>query len=245
MRPEIQHQRRTFRRATIALHVAALVAVFLVQLAANGFRASAATNVLIASLVLGMFLVVGCVVSLLIGRALLPRMWVAVAFIVPLISAIAIGGTGLAVIRALTVGQAPSRIKLSLEPPLAFDGSELATCRGDAVSGFVIHAANMGTLQGSIVSVTLNGLPRSGPEVPTPPPGTTADLSLSITLQSTAGTGGPTEYISTPDTQMHSDFAADGLSGAVTFEGLALAEPIPSPKAAGRISGVVGWNCHG
>lgn len=156
-----EQQQRTYRRWTIALHLGALVAVFVVVLLLNGLGSSAVPNALIAAVVLGLFLALGWAVSFLIGRTLLPQTGMAVALIVPLVSAVGLGGTCVSIMSGFPIGRPPPPswtgvAKLHIEPPLSFDGSGVATCFGDARSGFGVRAENVGTLDGAFVSVSVD-----------------------------------------------------------------------------------------
>ena len=87
---------RTFSRWAFWLHVAALVAMFVLVLAANGFDAFGLAT--FGALVLILFLLLGWVISSWIGRALLPRTGLAVALVFPAVSALLLGGTCVALL---------------------------------------------------------------------------------------------------------------------------------------------------
>lgn len=87
--------RQTFGRWALWLHVGALVAMVVLVNLTNGAQALGLAS--IGAVVLGLFLALGWAVSSLIGRALLPRTGLPVALIFPVISALGLGGTCVAV----------------------------------------------------------------------------------------------------------------------------------------------------
>lgn len=94
-RAQLLSDRQVFGRWAGWLHFGALVATVLLIVLLHGMQAfNAAGN---AAVVLGIFLALGWAVTSLIGRALLPRTGLSVALILPVMSALGLGGTCLAV----------------------------------------------------------------------------------------------------------------------------------------------------
>jgi hypothetical protein len=89
-RAPLLSDRQTFGRLALWLHVGALVVVVVLVVIINGVQALGLA--LIAAVVLALFLALGWAVSSLIGRALLPHTGLVVALIVPVVSALALGG---------------------------------------------------------------------------------------------------------------------------------------------------------
>jgi hypothetical protein len=248
-----EEDRRKFGWWTIWLHLGALVAVFVLLILLNGAQASAAANAAIAAVVLAVFLFLGWAISSLIGRTLLPRTGIAVALIVPAISALGLGGTCLAVMGGFSTGQAPQptttgTMDLNIQPPLSFKGSGPATCQGKpGVTGLSVFAENLGLLDGSVVSMSVDAFQGGGdPNAPLPS-GAEQSVNLSITLSGANGDAAPAGYLNTPETRLQVDVAPDGLSGTVVFEGLVPAEMTDPNAPGGRepISGTVSWTCQG
>jgi hypothetical protein len=252
-----EDDRRTFRRWTIWLHLGALVAVFLALTFLNRAQPSGVGNAGFVAGFLGVLLLVGWYVSSLIGRALLPRTGIAVALIVPVISALGLGGSCLAIMGGLPIGQpaqpaqpaTTGTMLLVIQPPLSFKGSGPATCQGKpGVTGLSVFAENLGTLNGAVVSVSIDAFQGGGdPNASPVPSGATETVILSVTLFAAKGDAAPQGYLSTPDTRLQVDIAADRLSGNVAFEALGPAVTGDPSAPAGRqpISGSVSWTCSG
>jgi hypothetical protein len=247
-----EESRRRFRRWTIWLHVGALAVVFVLLLISFGAQPSGAANAALVTGVLGILLLVGWYLSWLIGRRLLPRMGIAIALIIPLISALGLGGSCLALMGGISGGPQPQpgtagSMKLHLEPPVSFDGAGGATCQGKpGVAGSSVSAGELGTLDGAIVSVTVELLPAEGaPDLPQPS-GNGQAVNLSITLYGTKDGAAQRGWFVGPDTQISTDTSIDG-SGNVAFRDLMPAETgdPAAPVGALPISGSVSWTCQG
>lgn len=243
-----EEDRRTFRRWALWLHVGALVAMVVLVVLLNGTQAFGLA--LIGAVVLGLCLALGWAVSGLIGRALLPRTGLTVALVVPAISALGLSGTCLALMNAMTpTPPTPGSVELLIEPPLSFEGSGAASCYiQPEASGFSIFAENLGTLDGSVVSVSVDSFEApADPNAPAPAPGVEGTLNVYIALNPTSGSRPPAAYGTIFDTRLDLESSADGLSGTITFEGLT-PEPVegPDPEVTGRdpISGTVTWTCE-
>ena len=224
--------RRTFGRWALALHVAAVVAVFVAIVALKGTTSIGVA--LIGCVVLAVAMVVGWAISSLIGRALLPGPGLVMALAVPAVSAIVLGGACLALLNAAI--QAPPRngtVDLRILAPRAFEGSGGASCYvGGGSMGVQVNSDQLGTLDGKIVSVSLSWYGR--------------DASVTVLFNTTAAGENPESFSVIFSTKLEVDAAPDALTGTIRFEGL-LAEPgaAPSqPSAQEVISGSVSWNCE-
>jgi hypothetical protein len=247
-----EESRRRFRRWTIWLHLGALLVVFVLLSLSFGAQPSGLANAALVTGVLGVLLLVGWYLSWLIGRRLLPRTGIAIALIIPLISALGLGGSCLALMGGISGGPAPQpgtvgSMKLHIEPPVSFDGAGGATCFGkQGVAGSSVSAGELGTLDGAIVSVTLEVLAGGGvPDAPRPS-GSGQTVNLMITLYA-AKDGSPERgWFVGPDTQISIDTSVDG-PGNVVFKDLMPAETgdPAAPVGAQPISGSVSWTCQG
>lgn len=235
-------KRRTFGRWAIGLHVAALVAVFILIVALKGTTAVGVA--LLGCAVLGVALVIGWVISSLIGRALLSGAGVILALVVPTISALLLGGTCFALLNS-AIGTPPRQgtVHLEILAPRAFDGSGAASCYvGGGSVGVQVNSQSLGTLDGKPVSVSLSWY-SDDPNNPAPGSST----SISVFLDATGeGEKGPVFFSVIFSTRLEVDAAPDGLTGTIRFEGLA-AEPTGAPgqpSTPGVISGSVSWDCQ-
>ena len=235
-------KRRAFGRWAIGLHVAALVAVFVLIVALKGTTAVGVA--LLGCAVLGVALLIGWVISSLIGRALLPGAGVMLALIVPAISAILLGGTCFALLNS-AVGTPPRQgtVHLEILAPSAFDGSGGASCYvGGGSAGVQVNSQSLGTLGGKPVNVSL-GWYGDDPNNPAPGKNTTIWVSLMATGE---GEKGPVSFGVIFSTKLNVDAAPDGLTGTIHFEGLS-AEPTGAPGQSSTtevISGSVSWDCR-
>lgn len=238
--------RRRFRRWTIELYVGTLVAVFLLVIFFNGIEATGLA--LLGAAVLGLLLVIGWAVTSMIGRALLPRTGMTVALVVPVIAALGLGGTCLAIMDGMIpTPPTPGLVELHIEPPLSFEGSGTADCFIQPnATAFSMYAYDLGTLDGRFVSVSIDSYSLGrDPNAPAPAPGAEGTLNLRIGLNSNSESVRPAGYGNTVDTSLQVEASANGLSGTVTFDGLA-SEPMEEPGAPPRdpISGSVTWTCE-
>jgi hypothetical protein len=235
-------KRMTFGRWAIGLHVAALVAVFILIV---GLKGTTAVGVaLLGCVVLGVALVLGWLISSLIGRALLPGAGVIAALIVPAISALLLGGTCFALLNS-AIGTPPRQgtVHLEILLPRAFDGSGDASCYvGGGSAGVQVNSQSFGTLDDKPVSVSL-GWYSDDPNNPAPGKSTSIWVSLEATGE---GEKGPVSFGVIFSTKLNVDAAPDGLTGTIRFEGLA-AGPTGAPGQPSTpevISGSVSWNCE-
>lgn len=235
-------KRRTFGRWAIGLHVAALVAVFLLLVVLKG--STAIGLALLGCAVLGVAMLIGWTISSLVGRALLPRAGVVVALVVPALSALLLAGTCFALLNA-SVSTPPRQgsVQLEILAPRAFEGSGAASCYvGGGSVGVQVNSGPLGALGGKPLSVSLSWY-GDDPNNPAPASGT----SLSVFLDATGeGEAGPTSFSVIFSTRLVVDAAPDGLTGTIGFEGLA-SEPSGAPGQPTTpevISGSVNWNCE-
>jgi hypothetical protein len=234
---------RTFSRWALRLHLAALVATFVVLLILRGTPNLGI--VVLAAVVLGVTLIIGWAVSSFLGRMLLPRSGVGVALILPAISAIALGGSCFALINA-SVGEPPraGTVHLTILAPLAFEGSGAADCYvGGGKIGVQVNSRELGTHEGKGVSVYLSWYGTPDPALPTH----ASDANVSVLLEPPpAGGKLPVSYTTIFSTRITVDAAPDSLSGTMQFEGL-----VPEPTELSStesppdpISGSVTWTCE-
>jgi hypothetical protein len=241
-----EEDRRTFRRWALWLHVGALVAMVVVVVLLNGTEALGIA--LIGAVVLGLFLAVGWAVSVLIGRALLPRTGLTVALVVPIISALGLGGTCLALMEsAIPTPPRQGAVELRIDPPLSFEGSGAADCFiQPEAAGFSILAGDLGTLDGRVVSVSIDSFHAHGdPNAPAPAPGE-GSVNVRIELYAASGSIPPIAYGTTVDSRLEVETSADVGSGTITFVDLA-PEPMgpdPAIPSSEPISGTVTWTCE-
>jgi hypothetical protein len=236
--------RRTFRRWAIGLHVAAVVAVFVLLVALKG--TSSIGVALIGCAVLSVALLIGWAVSSFIGRMLLHSTGAVVALIVPAISALALGGSCFALMSS-AIGTPPrdGTVHLEILEPRAFEGDGAAFCYvGGAYVGVQLNSEDLGMLDGKTVSVSLSWY-GSDPDLPQPADST----SVSVFLYPASPTGRPEFYGTIFSTRFDVDAAPDNLSGTIRFEGL-VPEPMEAPEGQtpttnlDPISGLVSWACE-
>ena len=236
--PDLE-KRVTFGRWAIRLHVAAVVAVFLLLIILKGIPAIGLA--LLGCAVLAVAMVIGWAISSLVGRALLPGAGVILALVVPAISALILGGTCFALLNSL-IGTPPrdGTVDLEILAPRAFEGSGAAFCYvgGGSVQ---VNSQPLGTLDGKTVTIDLTWY-RDDPNNPVP----ASSTSISVLLDATKEGVIPESFGVIFSTKLVVDVAPDSLTGTIKFEGLA-SEPkgapseLPDPEV---ISGSVTWNCE-
>ena len=238
-----QGDQRTFSRWALRLHLAALVATFVVLLVLKGTPNLGL--IILAAVVLGVTLIIGWAVSSFFGRMLLVRSGVGVALVLPTISALVLGGTCFALINAsVREPPRPGTVNLTILAPLAFEGSGSADCYvGGGSIGVQMYSHDLGTHEGKAVSVYVSWYGTPDPALPTH----ASDASVSVLLEPPPADGElPESYSTIFSTQIKVDAAPDALSGTMQFEGL-VAEPTgPSPAQPPLepISGSVTWACE-
>lgn len=250
-----KEDRHTLRARALWLHVAALGVVAIVLVAVilrNGPQALAAAANFIVTLAL--FLAVGWAISWRIGWRLLPRMGFPAVFIVPVISAVGLGGTCLAIL-VNTPGVSlqprsswPGVIDLRIESPVAFHGSAGARCRkppeGTAYT-YVEAEESLGSIDGKSVAVAIS-LP-AGPN-PTghalmPDAGEIPPL-FSIFVYPSSGSGRRYIYGSVGDVPLQLEASADRRAGTIVFEELGPESYGSDSGPIDPISGSVTWTCE-
>ena len=234
-------KRMTFGRWAIGLHAAALVAVFILIVALKGTTAIGLA--LLGCAILGVALVIGWVISSMIGRALLPGAGVIVALIVPAISALILGGTCFALLNAaFATPPRQGTIDLEILAPRAFDGSGAASCYvGGGSAGVQVNSQRpLGTLDGKTVGVSVSWY-GDDPNNPAP----ASSTSISVFLDATGEGEGARSFSVIFSTKLEVDVSPDASSGTIRFEGLA-SEPTGAPGESSpeEISGSVSWNCE-
>jgi hypothetical protein len=197
---------RRFWRWAFGLHLAVLVAIGILSLVIGSF-AGGSWGLLV---ILAVVLLIGLGISGLVGSGVLRSSGLFVALLMPAISALLIGGTCLALGGSYLL-QSPPRtgvMELHIEDPLSFNESGAATCQDfGGTSGFLVSAESLGTLDGSIISVSID----ASPSLPV--------TNLSITLSPKSGTERAVYYSVIFSTRVELDASPDGLSGTFAVRG--------------------------
>lgn len=227
---------RRFWLWVLGLHVAALAIIGLWAVAIGSFGANVGLLAILA-----VVLLIGAGISGLLSGGVVRGRGLTIALVVPAISALLIGGSCLALAGSYLL-RAPPRtgvLELHIDDPLSFDGSGTAMCQDfGGTGGYSVWADDVGTLNGSIVSASLSGVP--GAAASSQPGG---ESSLSINLTPKSGTERPLGYSPIFSTRLELHASSDGRSGTLKFEGLEPGvgeEPRPSAEP---ISGTVTWTC--
>ena len=237
-----QRDRRTFGAWAFGLHLGSLLAMFVLLIVLKGTTAIGIAT--LGAVVLAIALLLGGALTWLIGRAILPSTGVAIALIVPAISAIVLGGSCFALLYGSIQPPAlTGSAHLQIMPPRTFDASGIASCWVTDGGGTVlVNTDSLGALDGKIVGVSLSIYGIGGSTGPSPASGT----DLSVFLNPKSDTGRPEGFSVIFSTRLEVDAAGNGLSGTIGFEGLA-SEPLGGPgeqPTPEQISGSVSWNCE-
>ncbi len=235
-------ERRRFGRLALGLHALALVAVFVVLVALKG--TDAVGSALLGVGVLAVALLVGWIISSLIGRVLLRGSGMTIALIAPAISALALGGTCFALMDSL-IGTPPrdGTVALEVEAPRAFRGSGPAFCYVGGPNSVSVSSQLLGTLDGKEVSASLDWYAKGAG----PAPGAASASNAQVYVQFATPDGASFESFGTIfSTTLDVEAAPDGLTGSIRFEGLA-SEPTGEPGVPTSpevISGLLTWDCE-
>jgi hypothetical protein len=193
--------------------------------------------------ILAVVLLIGLGISGLAGRGSVRDGRLAGALVAPVISALLIGGSCLAVGGTYLL-RAPPRtgdMELQIEPPLSFEGSGVAQCDNfGGTSGFLVSAENLGTLDGRMVNVSLDASTRGAGAGAAP-------TNLYITLYPQVEGDQPVSFSTIFSTRFELDASADGRSGTLRFEALEPGvgeEPPGADPGLEPISGAVTWTCE-
>jgi hypothetical protein len=235
------------------------VAVFLLVTLSTGMLGGIGQGYGVLAIVLAVVLAIGALIAwgivAVVGPEKLSRTTaMVVGASIPIVFALLIGGSCYAL--AVGIGPPPPPahsgvMELHVDPPVEFEGSGAATCQphgGEA--GYSVFAENVGTSQGRTVSVSIDVFRGGGAGAPTPAPGNEDSVGLYIMLNPTGNpTDAPAEsYTNTGSAALGLDAATDGLSGTLTFDGLA-PEPFERPPDVvvntEPISGTINWTCEG
>lgn len=225
--------RSALRRLSILIHAGALLVVAVALLLLYGV--SQVTTVVIVGIVLGLALLIGYAISWRIGRRLLPRTGLTVALLAPIVSALLLGGSCLALIRGVTgPPPRPGTVELRITAPMTFEATGSASCFGDPTITS-ITAQDIGTIDGRAVYVILNmGLhPGAAPE-------------LFIDLQPRSATGTGLSFSDDGGGRIDIQTEPDGRTGSVAFDRIRAMEYEPEPTQSGdarQITGTVEWTC--
>jgi hypothetical protein len=240
--------RRSFGRWSLWIYAGALAAVFVLTVL---LLESDVGLALVGAVVLLFFLLIAWAVSGLLGRWVVPRVGWSVALLIPLIFALGLGGTCLAIMDGMTPPRPTSgTVELHIDPPMSFTGSGAAACfveldgRSSSFS-----AENLGTLEGRSVAVFVDNFAFTSERAASPEPVTGPDSpSLSISFSPTSDTDRGFGYSTIFSTRLVFASSTDGRSGTITFEGLAPdsgGEPgSEQPEIGNPISGTITWTCE-
>jgi len=223
-------RRSRFWLVAVGLHLAALI-VAGIWIA----NSASATYFGFVVIVLGVALVIGLGISGLIGRWLIPRSGLAVALVIPLLSAVILGGTCMAMSGPLVVQPKTGTMQLHVTGARTFDGSGAAVCHHSAGGGYGVSSENLGTVDGNAVSANLDAFQTQGL-----PSGASAGsgVSLGITFSFGSDTEPPESYSTIFSTQQTVEASADGFTGRVDFQGL-----VREAQTGQQISGRLSWTC--
>jgi hypothetical protein len=224
-------RRSRFWLVAIGLHLAALV-VAGIWIA----NSASATYFGFVVVVLGVVLLIGLGISGLIGRWLIPRSGLAVALVVPLLSALLLGGTCMALSGPLVIPPKTGTMQLHVSGARTFDGSGSAVCHHSAGGGYSVSAENLGTVEGNPVSASLDAFP--SPATPSGA-GAGSGVNLAITFNFGSDTEPPESYSTIFSTQQTLEASADQLTGRIDFQGL-----VREGQAGSSIAGTMSWTCR-
>ena len=228
---------RRFWLWVLGLHVAPLAIIGLWALAIGSLAANLGLLAILA-----VVLLIGVGISGLVSGGAREGRGLAIALVLPAVSALLIGGSCLALTGSYLLREPPRTgvLKVHIDDPLSFDGSGTAMCQNfGGANGFTVWATGVGTLSGRIVGVSLSGVP--GAVASSQAAGAS---SLSVDLTPNSGTERPTSYSTIFSTRIELEASRDGRSGTMRFEGLEPGvgeEPRPSAEP---ISGTITWTCR-
>ena len=232
--------RRRFSRTALLLHVGAFAAVIGVGFLVYGGRVAGYLG--IAAVILAVLLVIGWAISAAIGRALLSRTGLTIALVLPVISALLIGGTCYALVASLAgPPQHEGTMTLETAGDLVFTGSGAALCSGDpAPASMTVSSQDLGTADGRTVAanVSVFGVGR-------------ADESIFVTISlAPADPNDPTDFgrswgaDGNEETELL-DVSDTQLSGTVTFSNLGSFEDEEGPNPdRPALDGTISWECE-
>lgn len=223
-------ERDRFWRFTWLFHGLALFVVVVLVAVASGDYIMRGVWPIVAA-ILAIVLLLGVALSGLIGgRLLLPRTGLAWALVVPVASALLIGGTCYAMTGGFGVGAPPApngNASLHLEQPELIDASGPAHCQApESVEGYSIYADEMETERGPL-TVSLDAH------------GGAPDLYLAF---ASGRNGRPPQFSVNPGSVVTIAPNSDRLHGSVEFQGLGGVGEDGLP-AAETASGRFAWDC--
>lgn len=222
-----------FRRLSILIHAGALALVAVVLLVMYGLEQTG--TVLTAGIILGLALLIGWAISWRIGRRLLPRNGLALALVAPIVSALLLGGSCLALITGIAgPPPRPGTVELTITAPIAFQASGSASCFGEATITS-ITAQDIGTIDGRAVNVFVNMGLHPGP------------AELFIDLQPPTETGTGISYSDDGRGRVDFQMEPSRRTGSVAFDEIGAVEYGPEPGQPGddrTITGTVKWTCE-
>ncbi len=210
----------------------------------------------ILAVVLAIFALIAWGIVALTGPAKMGRTTATVVgVVIPLVFALPVGAACYALVGAIGPPPRQGVMELRIGSPHDFDGSGAALCQVHGTfPGFSIYPqGDLGVIGGRPVFASVDSFPAEGgfegEPRPAPQPGGAErpTVNINVSLQPRSETDPPQEWFVGPDTQIEIDAAPTGLSGTVTFEGLAPIEfepPAPGVVDGGAISGSITWQCE-
>lgn len=216
-----------FRRWALWFHLGALALMVLVVILLKG--AGQGGVILLGAGILAVALLIGWYASSVVGRALLPRTGVVVALVVPLASALILGGTCIGLMNGvIPTPPLSGTVNLEISGPEAFSGSASADCYVYDNETESLYSQPLGEIDGMTVTASLFN--------------PTDALLVSLTIELTnEQPGGFRVYSNKVDTDIQVVASSDGMSGEVSFTNMTA-----DPDSEGEpLSGVVSWTCDG
>ena len=238
-----KRDRGSYGSWSLLIYAGTLAAVFLVTVFL--FESDVGLAV-IGAVVLLVFLLVAWAISALLGRWVVPRVGWSLALLIPLVFAIGLGGTCLALMSGMTPQRPTSgTLELRIDPPDNFMGSGVAACfveldgRSSSLSADL--ATDGGTVNVSVDNFQVTSEPAASPEPVTGPDAPLVFISFFPASETDPGVAYSTIFSS----RLVFANAPDGQSGTITFEGLA-PEPGGEPGVVPTdpISGTINWTCE-
>lgn len=232
------------------------VAVFALVVVASGLLGSLPQGGLWLAVTLAIALGIGALIAWAIVAAVGPTKLarttaMTIGAVIPLLFALLIGGSCYALVAGIGPPPPPAHsgvMEIRIDPPLQFAGSGAANCQPHGgETGFSVFG-DVGTHRERTVSVSIEFFRGGGDGGPTPAQGADGIATLWIMLNPrTEGVTPGESYTNTGDAVLDLEGTPDGLSGTLTFSGLA---PEPIERAPDvivntePISGTVTWTCE-
>ena len=242
--PVGQRDRGRFGTWSLLIYAVTLAAVFLVTVLLIETDVGLAV---IGAVVLLAFLLIAWAISALLGRWVVPRVGWSVALLIPLVFALGLGGSCLALMSGMTPQRPTSgTLELRIDPPLSVTGSGIAACFVEVDGRSSSLSADLATQDGGRVNVSVDNFRVTSAPAQSPEPVTGPDAPLVyISFNPPSETEPGFSYSTIFSSRLLFTNAPDGQSGTITFEGLA-PEPGGEPGVVPTdpISGTINWTCE-